>query len=106
MTARNSIASARNRKAMIEAEWKAEGCAERTRAAIQTSMTSVTPERVIATWDSLDKIIANSPYIAGTSCNVTTKASGAALNINSADSEQLVRMFNTIGISSGRSDSL
>lgn len=106
MTGRDSLASARNRKALAQAQWKAEGCIERARAAIHQAMTSVQPFDVIVTWDSLDRVIENSPLLYGTSCTVTARAAGAALAINLADSEQLLRFFDALGMSRDRGDSL
>jgi len=92
--------------ALTEAEWRAEGCVERARAAVYDAMTGVRPDAVIAVWDSLDRVVAASPLVRATRCRVTARASGTGVQLNEADPEQLRRLFHALGIAPARADSL
>jgi len=106
LTGRNALATASNRTALTSARWRAEGCAERVRAATNDALNGVRPDAVIAVWDSLDRVIATSPLVANTSCHVTTNAVGSSLDINSADATELQRLFAALNIGPARADSL
>jgi len=106
LAARSALAGTRNRAALTTAWWRADGCVERTRAAIADTIRRLPPGGVMAFWDTVDRVIARSPYLRGTSCVIHMRASGAALDINRADAERLRRLFNVIGIRPARADSL
>lgn len=106
LTGRQAIGTASNRVALTTAHWRSEGCVERMRAAAHQALTSVHPDAVIAVWDSLDRVLATSPFLTGTSCTITPRAVGAGLNINTADPSELHRFFAALNIGPSRADSL
>jgi general secretion pathway protein K len=106
LTGRSALATAKNRTELSAAQWRAEGCIERVRAAAHEALTSIQPDAVIAVWDSLDRVLVSSPLIVNTSCTITARAVGAALNMNTADATALNRLFVALGIRPARADSL
>jgi type II secretory pathway pseudopilin PulG len=106
LAGRNALATASNRTALTSARWRAEGCAERVRAASNAALTEVHPDAVIAVWDSLDRVIATSPLMTNTSCTIISRAVGSALDINTADATELSRLFAALHIGPARADSL
>jgi type II secretory pathway component PulK len=106
LAARSALATARNRTASAAAQWRAEGCLERARAAIHDAMTGVRSDQVIAAWHALDRTIGASPLVSHTACAMTVRPLGAAVNINSADPATLRRFFAALGMAPRRADSL
>jgi len=102
---REAIAGARNRMDLGRAAWLAEGCLEQTRAAIDVALHDPTSSRGPSPWLRLDTL--GSGYADdGKLCEITLVPAGAALNVNSATSEQLNSLFRAIGTSPATADSM
>ena len=91
LIAREGMASGRNRVALREAAWKAEGCTEIARAVIGEALMPSAGLR--AGWGTLDDAIAESPMLAG--CSVEITPAGVALDVNSASQQELRRLLAT-----------
>ena len=107
LAAREAVASARNRADLGAAGWRAEACLERARAAISDALAAARNEPPGATvWGRMDRVIAETPVLAGMDCAVEMRAAGAALDANAADDETLRRLFVVLGRSPAGADSL
>jgi type II secretory pathway component PulK len=107
LAAREAVASARNRADLGAAAWRAEACLERARAAIAGALIEGRGEAPGATvWGRMDRVVAESPMLAGMDCAVDVRAAGAALDVNAADDETLRRLFIALGRSPASADSL
>lgn len=107
VAARESIAAGRNRINLTLAAWRAEGCAESARAAIAEVLRGArgdTPNE--SAWNDLDGTVLALPSIAYSDCEVTLRAAGAALDVNTAGARQLRSLFTALGVGSARADSL
>jgi type II secretory pathway component PulK len=105
LAARDLIASARNRGDLARAEWAAEGCAERARAAVHRAFRSIAEEGPESgTWARLDAVVDSSRLIEG--CRVRLIPIGATLDVNQADAVSLRRLLRAAGARSGQADSL
>jgi general secretion pathway protein K len=105
LTANQSVDAAQNRVDLLRAQWRAEGCAERARAAVQTSLDAealMTKES--DTWRELDRVAARSPLLGG--CDVSFEPSGTRLDVNSDSTNLIRRLLEGLGVESGRADSL
>lgn len=89
LIAREAVASARNRVALREAAWRAEGCTEIARAVIGDAL--IPPAGSRAGWGTLDEVVATSPMLAG--CSVEITPAGVALDVNSASPTELRRVL-------------
>jgi type II secretory pathway component PulK len=106
LAARQAVAAARNRADLAAAAWRAEACLERMRAAIGEALPVRDAARGAAAWARLDRVVAESPLLAGAPCDVEVRAAGAALDVNAADDETLRRLFLVLGRSPAGADSL
>ena len=89
------------------AAWRAEACLERARAAIHDALREARHEPPGATvWGRMDRVVAESPALAGMDCALQMRAAGAALDLNAADEETLRRLFVGLGRSPAGADSL
>ena len=107
LAAREAVASARNRADLAAAAWRAEACLERARGAIHDALLQARHEPPGATvWGRMDRVVAESPALAGMDCALQMRAAGAALDVNAADGETLRRLFMGLGRSPDGADSL
>ncbi|CAA9368253.1 MAG: hypothetical protein AVDCRST_MAG68-5179 [uncultured Gemmatimonadetes bacterium] len=105
LAARESVAAARNRAELTEAAWRAEGCAERARAAISAALRGSRVEGPSGqSWNRIPRTVADSPLTAA--CDIEVRAAGAALDVNTADAETLHRFFAAMEIAPATADSL
>lgn len=108
LAAREALAGARNRTALMRAQWRAEECLERVRATLADSLAAGAHDPAAAghVWRSLDRVIATTPLPPDVACRVEARAAGAALDVNMADGATLRSLFTTLGESADRADSL
>lgn len=108
LTARRAVRSATNRHEAIVAQWRAEGCLERARAAIALVLAtdSAASGTAVASWRSLDQVLAAAPLLLGTGCTLTLVPTGIQLDVDSADGDALTRLFVALGTPPERADSL
>lgn len=99
LAAREAVAAARNRIASTRAAWLAEGCAERTRAAIDGALATGLG------WGHLSDDV-QLTALARFKCTGTLTPSGYALDVNQAGAQRLTRLFLASGLGSARADSL
>jgi hypothetical protein len=107
--ARDSVGASRNRISATRAQWLAEGCAERARAAISEAFARHTADRrgTASPWRSLDRVVDGSLVLSAVEdCAVEMNAAGMRVNINTASGEQLTRLFVVLGLTELRADSL
>lgn len=107
LAARESVATARNRADLGVAAWRAEACLERARAAITDALIAARHEPPgVTVWGRMDRVVVESPVLAGMDCTVGMRAAGAALDVNAADDQTLRRLFAALGRSPAGADSL
>ena len=101
LAARDALAIATNRAALTQARWRAEGCLERARAAVDEDASEVIDD---STWMHLDRVVLISPLVQ--ECALMITPSGTTLDVNRASVVQLRRLFATAGLSAERADSV
>jgi general secretion pathway protein K len=107
LAGRDAITTAQNRLSGTRARWAAEACLERARAAMsevlggQAAWLATPP-----TWTTLDHAVLTSPYVTQAGCDLSFRSAGSALDINAADSAQLVSLFLAAGLRALTADSL
>jgi general secretion pathway protein K len=108
LVARDVTAGAQNRIALLRGQWRAEDCLERARAVIDDALGNgyAMPRPVGGGWDVLDEVVTASPVITAAACDVTLMPTGIAVDVNTADAEQLVALFRAIGIGEPTADSM
>jgi type II secretory pathway component PulK len=108
LAAREAVAGARNRTALMRAQWRAEECLERVRATLADSLASGAHDPAAAghVWRSLDQVIATTPLPPDAACRVGARAAGTALDVNMADGAMLRSLFMALGEGADRADSL
>lgn len=105
LAARESVAAARNREELTRAAWRAEGCAERARAAVSALLYAARADGPSGeSWNRVPRAVAESPLTAG--CDLTVRAAGTTVDANTADSETLHRLFLAMGATPATADSL
>jgi general secretion pathway protein K len=100
--ARAEVTAARNRVALLRGRWRAEDCLERARSAIDDALNGP----FAAAWESLDRVVADSPVMVDAECDVTVTPAGIAVDVNAADGDQLLALLQAIGIGEPRADSM
>jgi general secretion pathway protein K len=108
LVARDVMGGSRNRIALMRGQWRAEDCLERARAVINDALSGghAIPRPVAGGWEALDRIVAASPAMTDAACDVTLAPTGLAVDINTADGEQLLALFRAMGIGEPRADSM
>jgi general secretion pathway protein K len=101
LVARDALAIATNRAALTQARWRAEGCLERARAAVDEGAADVIDD---STWMHLDRLILTSPLVQ--ECALTAEPSGTTLDVNGASDAQLRRLLAAAGLSAESADSV
>ena len=106
--ARDMVATAENRTALLRASWRAEECAERARAAADAALSAeVTSGGVGAAWRVLDSVVARAPELArAAGCAIELRPTGVAVDVTSADAAQLRRVLAALGVDATVADSL
>lgn len=108
LVAREGVSAARNRMALTRARWQADDCIERARAVIDDALTDRgdVPRPVSGGWAVLDRVVTASPAVTAASCDLTLQAAGTAVNVNTADADQLAALFTALGIDVVHTDSM
>jgi general secretion pathway protein K len=101
LTARDALAIATNRAALTQARWRAEGCLERARAAVDEDVTEVIDD---STWMHLDGVVVTSTLVQ--ECALVVTPAGIALDVNRAADAQLRRLFTAAGLPAESADSV
>jgi general secretion pathway protein K len=102
LTSRDAQGTAANRVALARARWRAEGCVERARAAVDEA---IGDDGITDTaWTRLDRLVAASPLTQG--CYLSVMPVGVTLDVNAASADQLWRLFVASGVGRGAADSL
>ena len=106
LTANQSVDAAQNRTDILRSQWRAEGCAERARAAVHEGFRAAAPTAPGTTriWRSMDSVVASSSLVAG--CDLSLEPGGTRIDVN-GDSTTLMRgLLLALGIDRDRADSL
>lgn len=105
--ARRVVRRALNRRDEIAAAWMADGCIARTHAAIDAVLTPTSVVDADTTpWSNLGRVLERARPLIPSACHLTLRATGQTLDVNTADSGSLARLFQAIGWSIPRADSL
>jgi general secretion pathway protein K len=96
LAGRDAFDAGRNRVNATRAFWHANDCAERARLVIDDALSRADqlPPR---TWRKLDGVVLSSPASVGSDCEVRLEATGTRLDVNSATTDELVRLFTAVG---------
>ena len=95
-TARADVDASRNRADAARASWSAFGCVERVRAATDALLGAARSQAEAGqVWRELDRLIDRASL---DGCDVSLEAAGARLDINSATSEQVEKLFRNVGM--------
>ncbi len=109
LVAREAVSAAGNRLALERARWRAEGCLERARAAIDAALTGGArdPAGRLVTWTTLGVSDTASPLVTSAGCDISLRAAGTAVDVNAAGITQLRAGFiRGLRLSPARADSL
>jgi type II secretory pathway component PulK len=108
LVAREGVSAARNRMALTRARWQADDCIERARAVIDDALADRgdVPRPVPGGWAVLDRVVTASPAVTAASCDLTLQAAGTAVNVNTADADQLTALLTALGIDAVHTDSM
>jgi general secretion pathway protein K len=107
LAAREAVAAARNRADLTEATWLAEDCHARVRAAADAALAEeLRAVRDLTAWRRLDRIVAESPLLAGAPCTVEMIPAGARLDVNAVSDETVLRLLLALGVAPSRADSM
>jgi general secretion pathway protein K len=104
LVGRDAIDATQNRVSLARAHWLAEGCVNVVRSMAATELAD--PTRADAAWRALDDVVGDSPLTRNTGCDVSVRPASATLNVNTADAEQLRRVFLGLHVMSLSADSL
>jgi type II secretory pathway component PulK len=107
--ARESIGASRNRIALAEAEWIAQGCVARARAAIATQLgieAARTFDRTTAVWLRLDSFLQTLSSADTGGCTLSVRPVGARLDVNAAEEQLVARVFRHAGVPPHVADSV
>jgi general secretion pathway protein K len=105
LAARDAVSAATNRAELARAAWAAEDCLERARAAVSAALADARAEGPEApTWRALDRAVGASRLVDG--CDLAVVPAGRLVDLNTADGEQLRRLFRAAGAGPDRADSL
>jgi general secretion pathway protein K len=104
LVGRDAISATQNRVSLARAHWLAEGCVSVVRAVAATELAD--PTRADAAWRTLDEVVASSPLMGNTGCDLSVRPAGATLNVNTADAAQLRRAFLAMLVMPMSADSL
>jgi len=102
VAAREGLAAAHNRVELGRAAWRAEGCTEAARAAIDDALAD--ENRADRGWRDLDSLVAGAR--ADEQCELVARAAGAALDVNAADEDALASVLVSNAVPAPRADSL
>lgn len=102
VVANTSIQSTENRVAWERAYWRAYGCARRMEAAANAALDTVEAARQMGAWRQLNESVVGASILED--CDATLEAAGTRIDVNSAPTEVLERVFETLGAGAGSQD--
>lgn len=101
VSAREAIATSRNRMALTAGAWQAQACLaigrEKLRGALARQMPDV--------WQHVDGVLRETEGAMPAGCTLSARAVGARLDVNHADESTLARVLHAAGFPQGRADS-
>lgn len=107
LTARRAVAAAENRKNLTRAAWTAEGCLAGARVVIDGALDDGANDGAAGpAWSALDRVVAASPLLASSACDLSLRAAGSRLDVNDASREMLLALCLALRIPESRADSL
>ena len=105
--ARDTAATVRNRVALTQAEWQADGCLARARAHLTETLRSE-QQRWVKTestsWHRVDRVLAQARF--PDACQVHAQAAGSRLDINALSAPRLREAFLILGVAGPTADSV
>jgi type II secretory pathway component PulK len=104
LVGRDAVGATQNRVSLARAHWLAEGCVNVVRAAAAGELAD--PARATVAWRALDEVVAAAPLVGSMGCDLSVRPAGATLDVNTADAEQLRRLFLALSIMPVSVDSL
>jgi general secretion pathway protein K len=107
--ARQAIATSRNRIALTEAEWLAEGCMARVQSKVLQEFereANWSRGSVARAWLNLDSLLMLTSGTPDGGCTVSVQADGSRIDVNRADEQMLTRVFRHLGMQDTQADSL
>jgi DNA uptake protein ComE-like DNA-binding protein len=105
--AREAIATSRNRVALTQASWTAQACVADLRAVLSDSLLAQAPTvggSALGVWNRADRIVGARSGEASP-CELTLRAVGSRVDVNTANPQTLARLLHGIGLSQGKADS-
>lgn len=107
LSAREAIASSRNRMALTVGRWLAEACLTTERETIRDALAQeylAALDSSGSVWNYIDRVLAeHSPQVAG--CSVSARSVGSHLDVNATDEGALSRVLQAAGWRPTRADS-
>lgn len=106
-SARDAIATSRNRMALVEAAWNASACGARVRAVLAEARLDDSQLRSDTSGfrGHVGSLLTSLPATRDLECDITVRAVGSRLDVNAADSATLASLFRYAGMAAGRADS-
>jgi type II secretory pathway component PulK len=99
LSGRESFDAGRNRVSAARAYWRAQGCAEKARYAVDALLRTASAGQVRdSVWRSLDSLVAQTTGSGDAECSHSLEAAGSRLDANAAGEGQLLRLFAVLGI--------
>jgi Type II secretory pathway, component PulK len=106
LVGRDAIGAAQNRVSLARAHWLAEGCVNTARAVIADELADRDHGDGGATWRAVDDVVTMSPVVRAMDCDLSVRAAGTTLDVNTADAEQLRRALLALGVMPLSADSI
>jgi len=107
VSARETMASSRNRMAFTRAAWLGQACLAYGREALRDAFTQETATRLDSSrtlWSHLDRVLAEAPRtVAG--CTLSAQVVGSRLDVNATDEATLRRVLRVAGMAAAKADS-
>jgi type II secretory pathway component PulK len=98
---RDGVSSGRNRVNAERAWWRAQDCLARMRAAVDAVLAANSdPGKNAVAWRSLDVFVRAADMPMSADCAASLEAAGTRLDINAADSAQLLAVLRATGVGS------
>jgi type II secretory pathway component PulK len=104
LVGRDAVGATQNRVSLTRTRWLAEGCVSTVRAVAAAELAD--PAHAELAWRTLDEVVAAAPLVAGTECDLSVRAAGTTLDVNTADAEELHRLFAALHVMPMSADSL
>jgi len=106
VSAREAIASSRNRMALTTAQWRAQACLTFERDALREDLSGESrgADSSASLWNYVDRLLSERPAPLR-DCSISARPVGARLNVNTADESTLARLLQIVNWPAARADS-